>query len=95
MLSGRSNTGVTTAGAWAKTWWPSAPSISPPSGFINRIPVEPQSIAATGIDESELVDLLLKNIFVGRLETVRQMMESIKLPYHIVADLVQTAVDRI
>ncbi len=65
------------------------------SGFINRIPVEPQSIASTGIDESELVDLLLKNIFVGRLETVRQMMESIKLPYHIVSDLVQTAVDRI
>jgi hypothetical protein len=65
------------------------------SSFINRIPVEPQSIAATGIDESELVDLLLKNMFVGRLETVRQFIDAIKLPYHIVADLVQTAVDRI
>jgi DNA polymerase III delta prime subunit len=65
------------------------------SSFINRIPVEPQSIAATGIDESELVDLLLKNIFVGRLETVRHFVDAIKLPYHIVAELVQTAVDRL
>jgi hypothetical protein len=65
------------------------------SSFINRIPVEPQSIAATGIEETELVDLLIKNIFAGRLETVRQFMEAIKLPYHIVADLVQTAVDRL
>lgn len=64
------------------------------STFINRIPREPENIAATGIDESELVELLLKNIYTARLETVRQFMESIKLPYHIVSDLVQTAVDR-
>jgi hypothetical protein len=65
------------------------------SSFINRIPNEPASIAATGVDGTELVDLLLKNIFIGRLETMRQFMESIKLPYHIVSELVQMAVDRI
>jgi hypothetical protein len=64
------------------------------SSFLNKIPVEPQNIAATGIDETELVELLLKNIYTARLETVRQFMASIKLPYHIVSELVQTAVDR-
>jgi hypothetical protein len=64
------------------------------SSFINKIPVEPANIAATGIDESELVELLLKNIYTARLETVRQFMEAIQLPYHIVSELVQTAVDR-
>src|SRR4051794_15608806 len=64
------------------------------STFINRIPLEPQSIAATGVDEAELVELLIKNIYVGRLETVRQFMDAIKLPYHIVSELVQMAVDR-
>ena len=64
------------------------------SSFLNKIPVEPAKISATGIDESELVELLLKNIYTSRLETVRQFMESIKLPYHIVSELVHTAVDR-
>ena len=65
------------------------------SSFINRIPLEAASIAATGLDETELIELLLKNIYVGRLETVRQFMEAIKLPYHIVSELVQMSVDRI
>jgi hypothetical protein len=65
------------------------------SSFLNRIPAEPQTIAATGIEEAELVELLLKNIYTGRLETVRQFMDAIKLPYHLVAELVQMAVDRI
>ena len=65
------------------------------SSFINRIPQEAESIAATGIDETELIDLLLKNIYVSRLETVRQFMEAIRLPYHIVSELVQMSVDRI
>lgn len=64
------------------------------STFINRIPVEPANIAATGIDETELVELLLKNIYSARLETVRQFMDAIKLPYHIVSELVQMGVDR-
>ncbi len=62
--------------------------------FLHRIPSEPADIAATGIQETELMSLLLKIIYTGRLETVRQYIEAIKLPYHIVSDLVRMAVDR-
>jgi hypothetical protein len=64
------------------------------SNFINRIPTEPVDLPATGMEESELTDLLLKLIYTGRLQTVRDYLEAIKLPYHIVADVVKTAVDR-
>lgn len=64
------------------------------SNFINRIPHEPMDLAGTGMDESELIDLLLKLIYNGRLQTVRQYLEAIKLPYHIVNDVVKTGVDR-
>jgi hypothetical protein len=62
--------------------------------FIHRIPSEPADMAATGIDETELLGLLMKLIYAGRLETNRQFVEAIKLPYHIVLELVQMAVDR-
>ncbi|MGA2167224.1 MAG: hypothetical protein ABSG62_03365 [Terracidiphilus sp.] len=62
--------------------------------FIHRIPAEPADIAATGIDEADLLSLLMKLIYTGRLETNRQFIDAIKLPYLIVLDLVQMAVDR-
>jgi hypothetical protein len=62
--------------------------------FLHRIPAEPADIAATKIDELELLGLLMKLIYTGRLETCRQFVHAIKLPYHIVADLVKMAVDR-
>ncbi len=62
--------------------------------FLYRIPGEPLDIAATGIEESELLSLLLKLIYQDRLETVRSFVDAIKLPYHIVIGLVRTAVDR-
>jgi energy-coupling factor transporter ATP-binding protein EcfA2 len=62
--------------------------------FLNRIPTEPANIKATGIEELDLMELLLKVIYAGRLETSRQFVDAIKLPYHIVADLVQMALDR-
>lgn len=62
--------------------------------FLYRIPTEPANIAATGIDELDLMGLLMKVIYAGRLETCRQFVDAIKLPYHIVAELVQMAVDR-
>lgn len=62
--------------------------------FLHRTPREPESIAATGLDESDLLGLLLKLIYVNRLQTVRQFAESIKLPYNIVLELVRMAVDR-
>lgn len=62
--------------------------------FIHRIPAEPANIAATGLDEADLLGLLMKLIYTGRLESNRQFVEAIKLPYHIVLDLVQMAIDR-
>jgi hypothetical protein len=63
-------------------------------GFLKRIPAEPANIAATGLDESDLLSLLMKLIYAGHLENCRQFIDAIKLPYHIVAELVQMAVDR-
>jgi hypothetical protein len=62
--------------------------------FLKRIPAEPGDIAATGIDEIDLLSLLMKVIYTGHLETCRQFVAAIKLPYHIVAELVSMAVDR-
>src|ERR1700739_4885807 len=62
--------------------------------FLHRMPAEPANIRATGIDETDLLALLMKLIYTGRLESVRQYVEAIKLPYHVVLDLVQMAVDR-
>jgi hypothetical protein len=62
--------------------------------FLHRIPAEPSDIAATGIDENDLVNLLMKVIYSARLQSVRQFMDAIKLPYHIVSELVRMAVDR-
>ena len=62
--------------------------------FLSRIPTEPADIAATGIDELDLMGLLMKVMYAGRLETSRQFVDAIKLPYHIVAELVQMAVNR-
>jgi hypothetical protein len=62
--------------------------------FLHRLPTEPHDIGATGLDATELMGLLLKLIYVERLETVRQFANAIKLPYHIVLDLVRMAVDR-
>ncbi len=62
--------------------------------FLKRIPAEPASLAATGIDENDLLGLLMKLIYTDHLETCRQFVDAIKLPYHIVAELVIMAIDR-
>ena len=62
--------------------------------FLKRIPAEPVDIASTGIDELELLSLLMKLIYTGRLETCGQFVDAIKLPYHIVSDLVRLATER-
>lgn len=62
--------------------------------FLRRIPGEPADIRATGIDEIDLMAMLLKLIYRDRLETTRQFIDAIKLPYHIVLDLIQMAINR-
>ena len=64
------------------------------TSFIHRIPSDPHDIASTGIDENELLALLMKLIYAERLETARQFIDRIKLPYHVVAELTRMAVDR-
>jgi hypothetical protein len=62
--------------------------------FLHRMPAEPADIAATHLDVPDLLSLFMKLIYTGRLESVRQFVDAIKLPYHIVVDLVAMAVDR-
>ncbi len=62
--------------------------------FLHRVPAEPVNVAATNIGETDLLDLLMKLIYSGHLESIGQFVDAIKLPYHIVLDLVQMAIDR-
>lgn len=62
--------------------------------FIHRIPPEPGTLAATGIDEGELLNHLMRLIYALGLESTRQFVDAIKLPYVLVMDLVKKAVDR-
>ena len=62
--------------------------------FLHRMPVEPADVAATGIDENELLALLLKLIYTRRLKSLREYVDAIKLPHHVVVELVRRAVDR-
>src|ERR1035441_10255125 len=61
--------------------------------FIHRIPMEPADIAATRIEATELLSLLMKLMYVEHLETIRQFINAIKLPYNIVLEMVQMAID--
>ncbi|HEY4381560.1 MAG TPA: hypothetical protein VGN01_14515 [Acidobacteriaceae bacterium] len=62
--------------------------------FIYKTPVEPPSIDATGIDESELMGLLIKLIYTWRLESTKEMADAIKLPTHLVVKLVRIGTER-
>jgi energy-coupling factor transporter ATP-binding protein EcfA2 len=62
--------------------------------FLNRMPTEPADMAATGIDATEFLSLLMKLIYVDHLESARQYVDAIKLPYNLVFDLVRMAIDR-
>ena len=63
-------------------------------GFLHHFPIEPADIAATGIDSVDLMGLMMKLIYSTRLQTIRQITDAIMLPYRMVSELVQMAVDR-
>ena len=62
--------------------------------FLHRMPLEPADVAATGIEENELLALLLKLIYTRRLKNLREYVDAIKLPHHVVVELVRRAVER-
>jgi hypothetical protein len=62
--------------------------------FLYKVPIEPETIEATGIDENELLSLLMKLIYTSRLEYSREFADAIKLPSSIVAKLVRIATER-
>jgi hypothetical protein len=63
-------------------------------GFIHRIPKEPKDIAATGIEETELLGLLMKVIYSFGLTTIAQFTDAIKLPLPIMIDLTHLSIER-
>ena len=62
--------------------------------FLERMPDEPKNVYDVGIHPSELLTLLLKQICALRLETPPQFADKIKLPPHIVEELVQMGIAR-
>lgn len=62
--------------------------------FLNRMPTEPADIASTKIDATEFLRLLMKLIYVDHLESAREFVDAIKLPYGLVIELVRMAIDR-
>jgi len=62
--------------------------------FLHRMPMEPPDLASTGIDESDLLALMMKLIYTRRLRNLREYVDAIKLPHHVVVELVKIAVER-
>lgn len=62
--------------------------------FTRRIPREPANMAATGISDTDLLELFMKLIYVGKMEKLGDVAEAIKLPQHIAMDLGRMAIDR-
>jgi len=63
------------------------------NAYVHKIPPGPPDLASTGLETTDLISLLMKLIYTERLETVRQFKPAIKLPYHLVLELVRMAVD--
>ena len=62
--------------------------------FIAQIPAEPDNLQATGINPLDLLNLMLKHIYTARIGTVVEFIDALKLPPHLVQELVNMAVLR-
>lgn len=60
--------------------------------FCDGVPIEPGTLADTGIPENFLVDLLLKFLFIGPAETVADLADALCLSPRVMADLLESAV---
>ena len=64
------------------------------AAFLYKFPVEPKTISSVGIDDTDLLCLLMKQIHTSRLRTTSEFADAIKLPGHIVAELVRLAIEQ-
>ena len=62
--------------------------------FLTQIPTEPEDMNGTGVNTLELLNLLLKHMYATRIETVVQCIDAMKLPPHLVQELVRMGVTR-
>jgi len=62
--------------------------------FFKRLPPEPVTLKDTGITDVDLIDLMIKLVYVGRLESISQFADAIKLPHALVVELAGKAVER-
>lgn len=62
--------------------------------FLGRVPPAPTNIAETGVTEADLVNNLMKLIFIEGLETTSQFIEGMKLPYVVLLQVVDSTVQR-
>jgi hypothetical protein len=60
------------------------PSSNAPSEFV---PVEPTSLAQTGLSDQELEALILKQLYTSGTSNGRRIAEQIKLPFAIVQEV--------
>jgi hypothetical protein len=63
-------------------------------GFLGQVPPVPETVADTGISETELLTLILKTIQVTGAETVRVIADAVKLPNAMVIAFIDQAVHR-
>jgi hypothetical protein len=62
--------------------------------FLKQLPPEPGTISEIGVPEADLLDLLVKLAYTYPIQTVDQFVDAIKLPQHLVTELVQHLVER-
>lgn len=60
--------------------------------FCDGVPMEPATLADTGLPETFLLDLLLKIVFIGPTETAPQISSAMHLSPKLVTDLLEVAV---
>ncbi|OYZ16816.1 MAG: hypothetical protein B7Y35_02565 [Sphingomonadales bacterium 28-64-96] len=59
--------------------------------FVDGVPVEPSTVAETGLPEAFLIDLMLKFLFIGTAETTAELSAALRLPPGLVTELLEAA----
>jgi hypothetical protein len=60
--------------------------------FVDGVPVEPATLAETGLPEAFLIDLMLKFLFIGTAETTAELSGALRLPPGLMTELLEAAV---